>query len=215
MITMIQAMTIKELVEWYNYTLPIVSACSGFASSEGYMLWEPDGSLTIMSHDRSWLYITLGLRPGNVCMTAKIRDFASARKCPETLIEKTKFLGDNLTYLELINYKKKYFPYIMGQITPLYENDMMNIDGFESSIAKRASESIDKIKFADPYGIHRLMSSKMITPINKGDTAKLYIYPDIEFGNEISVFREVVHKKKYNVDINILSRQMRVINAIG
>lgn len=211
MIKLIQAMTFDELVEWYEYAQPIVSACSGFTKTNGHMLWEADGTFTAMSNDRSWLYIVTGLRPSPVTMCCSIIKFTGAKNDLMNLINRTTELGDNLVYREMLNLKNAYMGYVYNPL-PIYEQDMTQLAGFEDALNRKASEAIPSIKFCDKFGRNMIFASKSITPINKGDTAYLQIYNDISNCDDVFVFKQVVHKKKYNVDINIISRQIRVTN---
>ena len=211
MIRLIKPIDMNEFVSWYEYAQPIVSACSGFAKSNGSMLWEADGTLTVMSSDKSWLYMVTGLRPSNINMVCNVKIFNGCRNEPNTAFTNTNALGDNLLYNEILALKNKYLPYISGMVIPYYETDMDTMEGFQEALARKSTEAIPTIKFHDPYGQNIFYASKSITPITKGDTSKLYIYPDITYTDpRISVFKYVVHKKKFNLDINIISRQMRV-----
>ena len=211
MISLVYPISINELVEWYNYARPIVSACSGFTKTDGFMVWEANGTLSILSNDKGWLYVVTGLRPTPVNLACNVIKFARTKDDPNNLINNTNTLGDNIISREVLNFKNKYSPYILNQIESIFETDMFEMDGFDDAIQRKASQSIPSLKFCDKYGRNMVYASKSITPLNKGDTAKLYIYDDVSGFDNVSVFKQVVHKKKYNININIISRQMRMI----
>lgn len=213
MIHMINTVSLDELNTWYKYANDIITSCGGICKSLGYVLWQPNGSVVMCTEDLSWLYIIRGVKPGNIYAVFNIKDFKSCKDDVKDLYN-LRILGINSIHNTLVSLESKYSKYICGEVQSIYENDnMMAIPGFETALLSKASDYTPTINIYDNNNsMYKIFASKTLVPLNKGDCAKMYMYNDIDDNNPyIKIIRYMVHKKKLNLDINILTRQLQLI----
>ena len=190
-------------IEFCKYLQPIVSGCSGFIRTVGYMYHFP-GCVILISFDECYLSIINLPVVYDIYMTANINTFLGLKEEYQMADFKNYiyFTGYNLKMDKM----KNAYPFYsnIDNIVPLvyHEPDCYNITGFEEAVL---SSEIKYVNVSDGNYSYRIYASKAITPLNKGDLASL----DIFLSNELEkgrIVRYTVFKKKFKLNIQIFSK---------
>ena len=190
-------------IEFCKYLQPIVSGCSGFIRTVGFMYHFP-GHLVLMSFDESYLSIIDLPVIYDIYIVASINTFLGLKEEEQmaNLIENVYFTGYNIK----MNRMKYSYPFYsnIDSIVPLiyHEPDCYNIIGFEEAVS---SSEIKYVNVSDGNYNYRIYTSKAITPLNKGDSASLDIFLSNELEN-VRIVRYTVFKKKFKLNIQIFSK---------
>lgn len=200
-------MTDQQLknIEFCKYLQPIISGCSGFIRTEGYVYHFP-GHVVMMSFDESYISIIDLPVVYDIYMTASINTFLGLKE----EYQMTNF--QNYIYFTGYNIKmdrmKLAYPYYhnIDNLAKLiyHEPDCYNIPGFEDTVS---SSTIGYINVSDGKNNYRIYSSKAITPLNKGDFTSLDIFHDLSYElRDLRIVRYTVFKKKFKLNIQIFSK---------
>lgn len=194
----------QELIDFCKYLQPIVSGCSGFIRTEGFMTHFP-GVLILMNMEETYCSIIKLPVIHNVYLTSSINKFLGLKTEEEqsNVIANTYFIGYNIKQMHSFGY---YMTYKDIDLVPcIYsEDNCTNIPGFEQA---SGSSDVGEINVSDGINSYRVPASKIITPINKGDTASLKIYKYIAnpSDNNLRTVRYTTIKKKFKLQIDNFS----------
>lgn len=196
--------------EIYNYLQPIVSGCSAFIKSSGFMMVQHD-VLVMMSYDRAFLSV-VQIKPLNLIYIAEISTFIKCKDDPEHFLENSCFIGSNAIYYEMENIYIQYWESINvhgDQILEYHEDDIYNIPNFTDHMN---SKGFHWSAFAANGIQYKLMVSKSIFPINKGDSCSVSIFN--MYHDNTRILRYRIYKKKLKLYVDIFTRQY-VFGATG
>ena len=194
----------NNLIDFCKYIRPIVTSCSAFLRTNGYVTHIP-GRLLMMSLDETF-FIKIDIPVlYNIILTANIGEFLfNAENDQSNVLSNTYFLGSNIKYDSLIKYNDIYC--LNEQYANIYysEDDCINnIQNF-AEFAK-FSTVIKFINIVSNDTFYRIPVSKAITSINKGDICSIKIMdylPNINDKTKRTV-KYTVYKKKFKVNIDI------------
>ncbi|WP_301204564.1 hypothetical protein [Bacteroides acidifaciens] len=183
----------------YNYLKPIVTGCSGFVKSNGFMLVQHD-LLVMMSYDRSTIDM-IRIQPLNILFVAYISDFVGCKDTPETFMQQCAFYGSNIILNEM-TYKTIGYQSIVNN-TPLEycEDNVYNLPDFQEKLKTPIQWTV----FSGNGQRYKMAVSKVIFPLNKGDECAVKIYDPYADNTRIMLYS--VYKKKLKVTVDIFTRQ--------
>lgn len=184
----------------YNYLYPIISGCGGFIKSDGYVMVRCN-TVVLMTYDRAFLSV-IPINPINLVYIALIKDFVNAKNDPENFITNTHFNGNMLVYYEMESKYELYTNTIQDNIMEYHEDDIYNIPKFEDHMKV---SGFHWTSFGVNGVCYKLMVSKSIFPINKGDTCSVSIFNMHNDNTRILKYR--IYKKKLKVYTDIYTRQ--------
>lgn len=193
----------QKNLEFCNYLQPIISSCSGFIRTDGFVHHFP-GFLLMMSFDESYLSVISLPVIFDKYMTARINDFLGLKEDPQKsrYEDYIYFTGWNMKRDRMLN-AFHYYITIEQQTQQVYhEPDCYNIPGFTEAVG---SSTISTLNVSDLTSNYRIYAGKPITPLNKGDTASLDIFkPTLITGqNDYRIIRYNVFKKKFKLNVFI------------
>lgn len=195
---------------FYNYIKPIVSNCSGFIKTEGYMVYipSPGGWILITDADSTHFGIITIVNPSiqiNQLFVAKINTFLSLKEISENLVDQLYFLGGNKILRAMLDTFNKFYYHIDEDFIPLYyEEDCHNIPGFDEA---NSSVNITQFKIIDKATTYYLIPvSKAITTATKSDKISLSIYSTTHYADpRYKTLRYQIYKKKYGVWLDLFA----------
>lgn len=223
----------SDKVELINYIQPILSSCSGFIKTDGYMTHFP-GTVVIMDADEMYCGIIKIPVIYDVFLTAKINTLLSIKTNPETVtrtgycpdlnvilnisispasvdeqIKALYFTGWNIKAQNLIRYYDLYSD-IDSKVKCIYHEPNCNdIDNFSDV---NSHTEIRHVNIIDGSSYYRIPVSKAITTGTKSDTIGLYIYDYIvdPLNPQIKTSRYSIYKKKFKVTVDLFSNILLV-----
>lgn len=190
----------------YNYLKPIVTGCSGFVKSNGFMLVQHD-LLVMMSYDRSTIDI-IKIRPLNIFFVAYISTFVGCKDEPETFMQRCAFYGSNIILNEMAQ-KAMCYQSIMGTTPEYCEDNVYNLPDFQEKLKTPIQWTV----FSGNGQRYKIAVSKVIFPLNKGDECAVKIYNPYADNTRIMVYS--VYKKKLKVTVDIFTRQYVFSSPMG
>lgn len=183
----------------YNYLKPIVSGCSGFVKSNGFMLVQHD-LLVMMSYDRSMINM-VRIKPLNIIFVSYISTFIGCKDDPETFMQQCAFYGSNIILNEMTDKAIGYQSIVNNTPLEYCEDNIYNLPDFQ----KKLKTPIQWTVFSGNGQRYKMAVSKTIFPLNKGDECAVKIYNPYVDNTRIMLYS--VYKKKLKVMVNIFTRQ--------
>ena len=202
----------EELAQFCHYVTPLISGCSGFIRTEGYVTFIP-GYILMMSWDETF-YVEIpiedpryskfvfGIPATDINSWICINNRLKKENLPFDYLDICRsiyFLGSNIKRDHLVYYHNLYSTINTKKL--LYsEDDCNNIPNFEMY---SNNIEISNINIIDYNGTKcRIPCSKVITPGVKGDHVSLNIYdyiyndnPDM-ISNLARTFQYICYRKK-------------------
>ena len=194
----------SDKVELIKYIQPILSSCSGFIKTDGYMTHLP-GIVVIMDADEMYCGIIKIPVIYDVFLTAKINTLLSIKKEIESLY----FTGWNIKAQNLIRYYDLYSD-IDSKVRCIdHEPNCNDIDNFSDV---NSHTEIRHVNIIDGLSYYRIPVSKAITTGTKSDTIGLYIYDYIAdpLNPQIKTSRDSIYKKKFKITVDLFSNILLV-----
>lgn len=195
----------QNLIDFCKYVQPIITGCSGFIKTDGYMTHFP-GVLITMSRDETQCCIIKIPIIFDVYMTSIINKFLSL-KSPEqqsNMMNEIYFTGWNIVNSTLLNHYNKYDAVESTHSPIFYSKDCYELDAFGELVANTDIGSIN-IVINNPSMYCRVPVSKSITPVSKSDTVSMTIYRENNhyISPDILILRYSIFKKKFNLQVNM------------
>lgn len=189
----------NNIVEFVTYVQSIVKSCAGFIKTEGVFIHLP-GTIVMRSYDASVLSVINIPIVYNHIFGGVINTFLNLKEDSEkeNVDNGLYYIGRNI---DLSNLEKTYGVYhaIMNNHQCISkEDDCFLIPGFIE--ASSSTEMSPLLYTGEGYRNFIVYVAKWLLPINKGDGCSLRLYKN----NDVHLVRFIVHKKKLNLDINIM-----------
>jgi hypothetical protein len=193
----------QEYIDFCNYIKPIVTGCSGYIRTNGYMMHKP-GSLVLLSSDETTIAIVpLGVI-FNIKYTCHIGDFLKLKTDEEmsNFQELCYFLGWNTIEDRIDKYFSIYMNLIKYGLLEYEYNNCLELPTFSLNVA---SSEIHYINIPNGNSFYRIPVSKAITPLNKSDTCDLKVYKYVmdPTNDRIKTIRYSVYKKKFKLSFDV------------
>ena len=195
-----------NLEDFCKYIKPIVTSCSAFVRTNGYVTHIP-GRILMMSLDETF-FIKIDIPViYDMIFTANIGEFlfsANNDDSASDVFNNIYFLGYNIKYDSLMRYNNIYSYNEEYSNVYYYEEDCMNnIPDFEEY--SKSSTVVKFINIITKDNFYKIPVSKAITSINKGDICSLKILdylPNIQDKTKRTV-KYIVYKKKFKLNVEI------------
>lgn len=192
-----------EFSEYIDYLVSIVTRCSGFVRSVGYITHKP-GLIIMMTEQETFLLDVVLPIPYDLSFTARIKDLCAYPKdkvdgTREEFFKYIYFSGYNIKELHILNYYTGYCR--LNNNSPIYyEEDIMNIPGMVDQLE---NSDISNIKVIHNNQCYYIPASKAIIKLNKGDKCSLSIYDHVYGFTNSNTVRYTIYKDKLKLYTNI------------